>query len=1217
MRLVLQQLGHVDVAMETYVAEPMRPLEKCLADVAASDLYVGIFAWRYGYVPQGENRSITELEYRAAVEHHKDCLIFLLDEDAPWPTRNVDDDTSYIRRLRGELSEDRLCRFFGTPDQLASLARTAVAYWSVRRAGMLPGSHELPPPVVAMYAQRLQQQYGRVDLDPLTPGERDEYLQIQLPAVFVEPSVREDPPPVEVPKELWDELEAGREIRQEDLPVSFDVASLRKAQTAYQARPLRRVLDVLAEDAARLAVVLGDPGAGKSTLVRYLALSLLEADSDSRIGALQGYLPLLVELRTYARVHAEGKAETFVEFLAYLSETEGYPFSPGQLEAFLLSNGRALVVFDGLDELFDPADREQAAERIAGFAARYPATRILLTSRIIGYRRGILANSGFVHYTLQDLRDEQIVDFLDTWYELAFHGRKQDARERRQRLLKAMTESQSIRELAGNPMLLTILAIIGKDQELPRGRWKLYDQAATVLVHLWDVNKHLRDERIDADFIGEDDKKELLRQVAHRMQVGAAGLAGNHLAASQLQDVFESYLRDRYHRDPASAKIIAAAVIRQFRERNFILSRYSAGVYGFVHRAFLEFFCADYYVQHFEKLQALSIAQLIQQVFAAHWADPSWREVLRLITGRIAPRFAGEVIRFLARDAYQPWPQQFGDRLPRNITLAVQCLGEIHSPNSIRGEAEELLRVIIELLEHSAGTQDRPRDVLLQEELVPAIRTVGMAWPGREIYEPWYRQTGVSYAQIPISNVAAQIAGILVADSQSLHETFDRLARTDDDYRKRVAAVVGIVEGWGSDPATQVLLRIISRSDKHRLVRQTAMIAICNRWPTDAETFSLLWDRATEDPANDVRQAALVALDEGWHGDDRVLTLLCEIGINETDADVKEVARQRLRTDPLARSFLVYRATNHANANTRLESATLIASVWPGDPEVLSLLRDLAGDPDPGVRRAALTVLRAESGSAQTSVERAATRAAGGGPSSLETAGPSMDERDTTARPGERIILVGPPGAGKSTQAQFIASPLAIPRISTGDIFRYNVRSNTELGRKAREFMERGDLVPDEVTVAMIRDRLAEDDAQEGFVLDGFPRNVPQAETLKKMLAEWNTRISVVLEFVVDEDEVVRRLSGRRTCRQCERVWHIMYDPPARTGICDECGGELFQRNDDSEETIRRRLVVYTGETAPLIAFYAKEGILIGVDATGPVEEVTSRALAALRPFVR
>jgi adenylate kinase len=216
-----------------------------------------------------------------------------------------------------------------------------------------------------------------------------------------------------------------------------------------------------------------------------------------------------------------------------------------------------------------------------------------------------------------------------------------------------------------------------------------------------------------------------------------------------------------------------------------------------------------------------------------------------------------------------------------------------------------------------------------------------------------------------------------------------------------------------------------------------------------------------------------------------------------------------------------------------------------------------------------------------------------------------------------RIVLVGPPGAGKGTQAQFIASHLAIPKISTGDIFRYNVSHGTALGRKAKDYMGRGDLVPDEVTIAMVRDRLSEDDAQEGFLLDGFPRNVPQAETLEKMLSEWETRLDLVLELVVDDDEVVRRLSGRRTCHQCGRVWHVLFDPPARDDTCDDDGSELFQRDDDREETIRHRLEVYQDQTAPLIAYYADQGILLGVDATGPVEEVTERALSSLRRFVR
>lgn len=212
-----------------------------------------------------------------------------------------------------------------------------------------------------------------------------------------------------------------------------------------------------------------------------------------------------------------------------------------------------------------------------------------------------------------------------------------------------------------------------------------------------------------------------------------------------------------------------------------------------------------------------------------------------------------------------------------------------------------------------------------------------------------------------------------------------------------------------------------------------------------------------------------------------------------------------------------------------------------------------------------------------------------------------------------RVVLVGPPGAGKGTQAQFIASHLSIPKISTGDIFRANVSGGTELGKLAKEYMDRGDLVPDEVTIAMVRDRLAEEDAQQGFLLDGFPRNVPQAEILRKMLVEFGTALDIVLELVVDEDEVVRRLAGRRTCRSCGKVWHIVFDPPTMAGVCDACKGELFQRDDDREETIRHRLEVYQEQTAPLIRYYADEGILVGVAATGPVEEVTQRAMAALR----
>ncbi|CAJ59767.1 MULTISPECIES: adenylate kinase [Frankia] len=214
-----------------------------------------------------------------------------------------------------------------------------------------------------------------------------------------------------------------------------------------------------------------------------------------------------------------------------------------------------------------------------------------------------------------------------------------------------------------------------------------------------------------------------------------------------------------------------------------------------------------------------------------------------------------------------------------------------------------------------------------------------------------------------------------------------------------------------------------------------------------------------------------------------------------------------------------------------------------------------------------------------------------------------------------RLVLVGPPGAGKGTQAAFIAQARSIPKISTGDIFRANVRQGTELGVKAKTFMDAGDLVPDEITIGMVRNRLAEDDAVKGFLLDGFPRNVPQAEVLGQMLDGMGTRLDVVLELVVDDDEVVRRLSGRRTCRACGHIWHLDFDPPSVEGLCDRCGGDLFQRDDDQAATVRHRLEVYADQTSPLVAYYAEKGILIGIDATGPVDNVTDRALDALRHY--
>ncbi len=215
-----------------------------------------------------------------------------------------------------------------------------------------------------------------------------------------------------------------------------------------------------------------------------------------------------------------------------------------------------------------------------------------------------------------------------------------------------------------------------------------------------------------------------------------------------------------------------------------------------------------------------------------------------------------------------------------------------------------------------------------------------------------------------------------------------------------------------------------------------------------------------------------------------------------------------------------------------------------------------------------------------------------------------------------RLILVGPPGAGKGTQAVHLAAHYGIPHISTGDIFRHNMKNETELGLLAKSYVDRGELVPDSVTNEMVKDRLTHEDARQGFLLDGFPRNVLQAEVLRAVLAEAGTPLDAVLELSIDDAEIIARLSGRRTCRECGSSFHLLYEKSAKDGICDKCQGELYQREDDSEAVITRRLEVYSEQTKPIVAFYRTEGLLITIPASGEVAEVSHRAIAALSAAV-
>jgi len=205
---------------------------------------------------------------------------------------------------------------------------------------------------------------------------------------------------------------------------------------------------------------------------------------------------------------------------------------------------------------------------------------------------------------------------------------------------------------------------------------------------------------------------------------------------------------------------------------------------------------------------------------------------------------------------------------------------------------------------------------------------------------------------------------------------------------------------------------------------------------------------------------------------------------------------------------------------------------------------------------------------------------------------------------GVRIILVGPPGCGKGTQAKMVEERYDIPQLSTGDMLRSAVREGTEVGVKAKSYMDQGGLVPDDIIVEVMRNRIQKEDCNSGYILDGFPRTLGQAEALDRMLAELRQPLTVVIAIAVPDEEVVRRLSGRRQCKSCGTGFHIAFNKPKKDGVCDKCGGELYQRDDDNEQTIRSRLKVYYEQTSPLLDYYRERDLLNEVDGVGSIDQI-------------
>ncbi|MFD5429709.1 NACHT domain-containing protein, partial [Streptomyces sp. NPDC127084] len=800
---------------------------------------------------------------------------------------------------------------------------------------------------IKAYGQRVREVFGRLDLEVLTPlSEQGEHPVVELREVFVPPLVRADPPSVELPRELMKRLMDHGEIAEfgdRDLPPGADRETLNRIREAYQQRPPVRVLDVLADTETERVVLLGDPGAGKSTLARYLALALTGPISQEPLSTLGGKLPIVVELRRYA--HERWRDRTFEEFLEYLHSLEGMSV-PASVLRKLLQQQRVVMVFDGLDELFDPVVRTETSLRISAFAARYPGVRIVVTSRVIGYQRAVLDAAGFKHYMLQDLTEDQIGEFARLWYATACPHDVPLAQNLVQRVADAVAHSRPVRELAGNPLLLTILAIIGRRQTLPRDRQGVYKHAVTVLVAHWDRDaKQLT--QADApqalEVLGAEERHELLRLLARRMQEGQSGIAGNHIHGRDLEAAFGEYLSE-YELPPMQAKAAARGMVAQLRERNFILSRYGGEVYGFVHRAFLEYLAAADIAYRYKEDRQWTPEELITSVIEKRAEDPAWHEVILLVIGQLPERDAARAIDRLLHLHEQRRPT-FGNSM---LVLAVRALAEVRKIGALAPQSKAIvdsLRVTVSGSTYLGAAR--------LEAALPALGTFNEYWTGRQRYLHWFLLRGQHLDQVAdASNVALALC-LSAAEPRVL-------ARFSPSPHARVSALRRTVDLEGDLPETLAFLISRAAVDPDEFPRSEALRLLAEYFPQQPETLALLVDRATADPDGFPRSAALRLLAVHFPQQPETLALLVDRATVDPSGSPRSTALQQLveLQQPEALALLVDRATADPDQWPRSMALQLLAEYFPQRPEALALLVDRAtADPDELPRSTALRLL--------------------------------------------------------------------------------------------------------------------------------------------------------------------------------------------------------------------------------------------------------------------
>jgi HEAT repeat protein len=975
----ISRAGHVIVDMAYFPAADNTPAELCRERVHSADVYVVIAGFHYGsLVCDRPDRSYTELEFETAVDVGLPKLVFLVDQEAEGPGSLFIDREHGDRQeaFRRRLTESGLtAAFIKSPDSLETALLDALHRVSGPAAAASTGV--LGGELRAGYLAALTMRYRLLELSTLVPDGAEEQ-SFAVTEVFVPQLVRADPPPVELPKDVRRRLLETGDLDPDELPEELDRELLAAARAAHAATVPRPVLDLVTGSARRLLVLLGDPGAGKSTVLRFLALAMTtpasgadDTDAAEALTGLAGWLPLLVELRGYTDQqwrHGRWADATILDYLDYLYTQQRLGLPHQVLDRHLRDDGRVVVMFDGLDEVFDPSERADTARRITAFAATYPRAKVIVTSRITGYQRAVWDGTGFTVHTLQDLDRDQVARFVDRWYQQANVTDPEEARQRSHRLLAAIDRSAATRDLAGNPMLLTILAVIGRRRELPKERHRVYQHAVEVLTQFWDLNRAVRDSRVPMESIDEEDKRELLRRVARRMQEGLDGIAGNRLTRSELLVEFDGYLRERYQRPPDQARTIAKSMLEQFRDRNFILSKFGPGLFGFVHRALLEYCCADEIVYRLNVSQELPADELATDVFGIHADDPVWREVLLLTAGMIHERFLARVVDHLLALTRTPAARLNPDRGARLLILAMRCVNEARRISQLGSQCNALIENLVAQLT-SAGLNVEHDPYLASaavSELSGAaavVRESGSAFTGRESYLAWYRDAHLPDAQYvgdaadDLVRAVTDLAIAFAPGDQDLRRHLQMQAKADPRSGVRRVALQALAQGW-PDETTRTLITDCATTDKNPGVQRVAVQVLAQGWP-DETTRTLITDRATTDENPILRGVAVQALARGWP-DETTRTLITDCATADKEPGVRRAAVQALAQgwpEETSHTLITVRATTDTDPSVRRVAVQALVRGWPDETTRTLITNRATTDRDPGVRRPAVQAL--------------------------------------------------------------------------------------------------------------------------------------------------------------------------------------------------------------------------------------------------------------------